>query len=114
MFCSCDGIDLRFVARTASHQRDQEIWGFSSGSTPPLSLRACSRDTGASQVGDTVRLLVQDVDTERRRLSLALEDLDAARLAGASLKPAVAAEKRPVVSLGYEDSGSSAAKRAKK
>jgi ribosomal protein S1 len=69
-------------------------------------------------VGDTVRLIVQDVDILRRRLSLALEKLEVAHQAEAEIQPlmpltAVAGDKRAIEPLGAAGSSGSGAKRRK-
>lgn len=68
--------------------------------------------SGILQVGDTVHLLVQDVDIPRRRLSLALEKLDNAGAASASLS-ASASQKRIAQPLVVADSSSGGSKRPK-
>jgi hypothetical protein len=71
--------------------------------------------SGTLQVGDTVHLLVQDVDIPRRRLSLALEKLDNAHQAGAASASlsASAGQKRIVEPLVVAISSSGGSKRPK-
>jgi transcriptional accessory protein Tex/SPT6 len=72
------------------------------------------RPLALSQVGDTVRLLVQEVDIPRRRLSLALEQLDNSQAGTASATlSASAGQKRMVEPLGVADSSSCSSKRLK-
>ena len=70
------------------------------------------------QVGDTVRLIVQDVDIARRRLSLALEKPEAAHKVEAAVQStapttAAAGYKRPVKPLGTAGPSGSGPKRQK-
>jgi hypothetical protein len=70
------------------------------------------------QVGDTVHLIVQDVDTVRRRLSLALDKLEDDRQAEAAVQSTVtlataAGEKRPMGPLCAAGSSGSGAKHRK-
>ncbi len=69
-------------------------------------------------MGDTVRLIVQDVDVPRRRLSLAMEKLDVPHQMGAAFQATVlgtvaSGEKRPVELLDSQISIKSGPKRVK-
>ncbi len=67
-------------------------------------------------MGDTVRLIVQDVDISRRRLSLALEKIEVAHQPEAAIQPlmpltAAAGDKRAIEPLGAAGSSGSAKRR---
>ena len=69
-------------------------------------------------MGDTVRLLVQDVDIPRRRLSLAMENVDVKHQMGSAVQAterstAASGEKRTVERLGSASSSKSDPKRMK-
>jgi hypothetical protein len=78
-----------------------------------VSLFTYSHASDTSQVGDTVRLLVQDVDIPRRRLSLALEKLDDVQQLGTAIQPAASGQKRPIEPLNSSSLNSSSSKRVK-